>query len=157
LTEFFFVALTTAAASTPCGINENGYNEMGKLARTFESVHESNTLYSRISPTPPHQVSNHSLRPKTPIIILLYCGWVWLTLLLRRLRPEDMDRVFIRRVQIRLGCGDRDLDFVLVLARGDNAEVGADLVVALSTPGYVADKGGKKWKGNRRGSGRTGR
>lgn len=51
-----------------------------------------------------------------------------------------MNRVFIRRVQVRLRRGDCDLDLVLVLACGDSAEVGADFVVAFRTPGHITEE-----------------
>lgn len=52
-----------------------------------------------------------------------------------------MYRILIRRIDIRLRSGHRDLDFVGVFAGFDFAEVGGDFVVAFGAPGDVARGG----------------
>ena len=77
---------------------------------------------------------SHLLCPKIAIIILLFRRDIDLLLLLRRFSRQDMYRVLIRSVDVRLGC--RNSYFYCVVAFGsfDDSEVCADFIVAFRTP-----------------------
>ena len=48
-----------------------------------------------------------------------------------------MERVVIGGVDIRFGCRHSNFDFIFILPRLNNAEIRADFVVTLCTPGNV--------------------
>jgi hypothetical protein len=68
-----------------------------------------------------------------------------------------MNRIFVRRVQIRLRRGYRNLDLILVLACRNCTKIRADFVVALRTPGYITGGDDEVGRGGKVRGGRTGR
>lgn len=79
-------------------------------------------------------VGGNLLCPKIAIIILLFRRDIDLLFLLRRFSRQDMYRVLIRSVDIRLGR--RHSYFYCVVAFGgfDDAKVCADFIVAFRAP-----------------------
>lgn len=82
--------------------------------------------------------NKNSLGSEIPIVVFLLRLRIGRGVWFRRLGGQHVDRVLIRRVNIRLRRRNYDLDFVLVRARLHDTEIGRYLVVTLRTPGDIA-------------------
>ena len=96
--------------------------------------------------TQPTQKKKNLLRPKSPIIILLFRTRINFSLRLRRFTIQHMNRILIQRIDILFIR--RDLRFYLAtaFARGDRTESFSYCVVAFCTPRNIVDVGELKRK-----------
>ena len=79
------------------------------------------------------------LRPEIPIEIFLFGCRIHLFLLFGWLGRQHVYRVLVHRVDVRLGSWYGHLDSVLAFVRLDNAQIRADLIIALRAPRNVTE------------------
>ena len=86
------------------------------------------------------QLMYHSLCSEIPIIVLLLRLRIRFRVALRRFRRENCHSILIGGVDISFRGRDSHFDFVFIFAGCcNNTQVSWDLVVALSTPWYIAE------------------
>lgn len=98
---------------------------------TKSNERQSATMHTRTTQT------QDSLCPETSIIVFLLGLRIRLRIALGRTRGEDMNRVFICRIDVRLRSRHGNFHLILVLPRRHHTEIRRDLVVTFRTPRYI--------------------
>lgn len=98
-----------------------------------------------ISPNLNHIVKTNSLGPKLPIIILLLRSRINRFLSFRRLRRQNMQRIFIRCINVAFFRRYGSFDFICLPSGGfDDAQIGRYCIVAFCAPWHVTKKNWSK-------------
>ena len=106
------------------------HREHLKLTLEEKCTAISHLMYDQIG----YMRNGHVLCPETLVVVFLLRLRIGFGLDFRWLSGQHMDGVLISRVNVRLRCGHRDLDFVLVRTCFHDSEICRDFVVALRTP-----------------------
>lgn len=92
---------------------------------------------------PTIQIATTHVRPKRLVVILLLRRRIYFAFLFRRFRSQDMYRVLVSSIDVRLRSGYSNLYFVFIRAftSSHNPKISGNLVVSFCTPRYIVDVG----------------